>query len=214
MTGPILYTAELELHDDDIPAFIDWYAGRHAPDLYQAGFTVCTCYRAVRGGMKLIDFYEAPDSSIFESPLYQQIGPKDVYGPPLMKKRLDKAHTVYQYRAGSTPADTTPLGADWIGFARFAATPQAVARLAEALAGEAGAALTAAGARRVRLAERGPDHPRNPTHRPACIVLAEWDREPAEAADIGSFVATQIDTSGLDSFVGYRLYPWPDVPRR
>ena len=213
MTGPILYTAELELPDEDISAFSDWYAGRHAPDLYQAGFTVCTCYRAVRGGMKLIDLYEAPDWNIFESPAYRQMGPRDVYGPPLMAKRQDKAHTVYEYRASTAPSDTAPLSADWIGFARFATAPQAVAKLAAALSGASGAALTAAGARRVRLAERGRDHPRNPTHRPGCIVLAEWDREPAEAADIGRFVAGQIDTSGLDSFVGYRLYPWPDVPR-
>ena len=213
MTGPILYTAELELPDEDIAAFSDWYAGRHAPDLYQAGFTVCTCYRAVRGGMKLIDFYEAPNWSIFESEAYRRIGPGDVYGPPLMAKRLDKAHTVYDYRASTNSADTSPLAGDWVGFARFAATPQAVAKLAEALAGAPGAALIAAGAKRVRLAERGRDHPRNPTHRPACMVLAEWSAPPPDAADIGRFVADQIDTSGLDSFVGYRLYPWPDVPR-
>ena len=50
MTGPILYSAELDLPEADIPAFSAWYGGRHAPDLYQAGFTVCTCYRAVEGG--------------------------------------------------------------------------------------------------------------------------------------------------------------------
>ena len=213
MNGPILYSAELELPDEDIPAFSSWYAGRHAPDLYQAGFTVCTCYRAIRGGMKLIDFYEAPGWTIFESPDYRAIGPRDVYGPPLMAKRTDKAHTVYDYRASTSPADIAPFNADWVAFARFAATPQAVAKLADALAGASGAALVAAGAKRVRLAERSRDHPRNPTHRPGCIVLAEWDREPAEAADIARFVAAEIDTSGLDSFVGYRLYPWPDVPR-
>lgn len=213
MTGPILYSAELELPDADVAAFSDWYAGRHAPDLYQAGFTVCTCYRAVRGGMKLIDFYEAADWSIFESAAYRAIGPGDVYGPPLMAKRTDKAHTVYAYRASTSPADTAPLKADWIAFARFAATPASAAKLSEALAGAPGAALVAAGARRVRLAERGQDHPRNPTHRPAFIVLAEWDREPDDAAELGRFVASQIDTSGLDSFVGYRLFPWPDVPR-
>jgi hypothetical protein len=213
MTGPILYTAELDLPDEDIPTFTDWYAGRHAPDLYQAGFTVCTCYRAVCGGMKLIDFYEAPDWQIFESPAYRQIGSRDVYGPPLMAKRQDKAHTVYGYRASTAGADASPLDADWIAFARFAATPQAVGKLAEALAGAAGAALIAAGARRVRLAERGRDHPRNPTYRPGCILLAEWDQAPADDADVGRFVAAHVDTSGLDSFVGYRLYPWPTVPR-
>jgi hypothetical protein len=213
MTGRILYSAELDLPDEDIPAFIDWYSGRHAADLYQAGFTVCTCYRAVRGGMKLIDFYEARDWSIFESDAYRQIGPRDVYGPPLMAKRTDKAHTVYAYYAGVPTDDAAAFSADWIGFARFAATPQEMAKLADALTGQAGAGLIAAGAKRVRLAQRTRDHPRNPTHRPSYILLAEWNRQPPDEADIGRFVAEQIDSSGLDSFVGYRLYPWPDVPR-
>lgn len=211
MTGRILYSAELDLPDEDIPAFSDWYAGRHAPDLYQAGFTVCTCYRAISGGMKLIDFYEAADWTVFESDAYRRIGPGDAYGPPLMAKRTNKAHTVYAYRPGS--GDPPPLSADWIGFARFAATPEALATLEDALAGPTGAALIAAGAKQVRLAERGQDHPRNPTHRPGAIVLAEWDSQPPDTAEMGSIVAGLIETSDLDSFVGYRLYPWPDKPR-
>ena len=212
MTGPVLYSAELELAEEDIPAFSAWYAGRHAPDLYQAGFTLCTCYRAVRGSMNLIDFYEAPSWDIFESEAYRRIGPRDLYGPPLMKKRRDKAHTVYEYRATAPGSTTTPFSADWITFARFAATPDDAAKLAAALSGPDGAALIAAGATRVRLAERGRDHPRNPTHRPAYILIAEWDREPP-SDDTGQFVSARIATSGLDSFMGYRLYPWPDTPR-
>ena len=217
MSSKILYSAELELPEEDIPAFNAWFAGRHAADLYQAGFDVCTCYRAVRGGMTLIDFYEAPDASLFEAEAYRKIGPADVYGPPLMAKRLDKAHTVYTYRAGApagAAADSAaPFHADWVAFARFAASPTDATRLAAAIEGAAGERLIAAGVRRVRLAERGPDHPRNPTHRPAYIVIAEWDDEPPDAADIGRFVTSQISTSGLDSFVGYRIYPWPDKPR-
>jgi hypothetical protein len=212
MTDPILYSAELELAEEDIPGFSAWYAGRHAADLYQAGFSVCTCYRAVRGGMNLIDFYEAPDAGVFDTEAYKQIGPRDSYGPKLMAKRRDKAHTVYTYRASTAGAGTHRFSADWVAFARFAATPEDAAKLGAALAGEPGASLLAAGASRVRLAERGPDHPRNPTHRPAFILIAEWDRAPPESADMDAFVAAHISTSGLDSFVGYRLYPWPDTP--
>ena len=213
MTGTILYSAELDLPDEDVAAFTDWYSGRHAADLYESGFSVCTCYRAVRGGMKLIDFYEAPSWDVFEAPRYRSIGPRDVYGPPLMAKRRDKAHTVYTYRASAPGGADGVFSGDWVNFARFAATPGDADRLQAVLAGAAGAALVAAGARRVRLAERGRDHPRNPTHRPAYILIAEWDREPPESADAGAFVAAQIATSGLDAFMGYRLYPWPDTLR-
>ncbi len=212
MSGTILYSAELDLAEADIPAFSAWYAGRHAADLYQSGFTVCTCYRAVRGGMDLIDFYEAPSWDVFESPAYRAIGPRDVYGPPLMKKRTDKAHTVYDYKATAPGSASGPFSADWITFARFAATPEDAQKLAAALSGPDGAALIAAGASRVRLAERGRDHPRNPTHRPPFILIAEWNREPP-GDDTGEFVAARIATSGLDRFMGFRLYPWPDTPR-
>jgi hypothetical protein len=211
MTGRILYTAELDLPDEDIEAFTNWYAGRHAPDLYQAGFDVCTCYRATRGGMTLIDFYEAADWSVFEADAYRQIGPRDVYGPPLMAKRTDKAHTVYAYRAGD--GEHPPLSADWIGFARFAAPPPALDALQSALVGPLGAELRDAGARHVRLAERGRDHPRNPTHRPNAILLAEWDSEPPGSVDVAASVGRLIDAAELDGFVGHRLYPWPDRPR-
>ena len=48
MTGEIVYVAELNIAPADLPVFSAWYAGRHAPDLYQLGFRTCTSYRAWR----------------------------------------------------------------------------------------------------------------------------------------------------------------------
>ena len=69
MSAPIFYTAELDFTADEaINNFIAWYAGRHAPDLYRAGFEVCACYRAVDGGPAILDAYQAPSWNVFLSP--------------------------------------------------------------------------------------------------------------------------------------------------
>jgi len=44
-----LYTSELDLPEEHIKPFFDWYAYRHAPDIYQIGFEICTSYRAIEG---------------------------------------------------------------------------------------------------------------------------------------------------------------------
>jgi hypothetical protein len=70
MTAPLLYTAELDLPDADIEPFKQWYASRHAPDVYHSGFLTCTCYRMRGGDMNLFDLYELQDWAIFEHPRY------------------------------------------------------------------------------------------------------------------------------------------------
>ena len=67
MSLPLLYTAELDLAEADIEPFRQWYANRHAPDVYQCGFLTCTCYQAEEGDMNLLDMYELPDASAFRS---------------------------------------------------------------------------------------------------------------------------------------------------
>jgi hypothetical protein len=75
----ILYTAEMDLPDTDIEAFLAWYAFRHAADLYQAGFQVCTCYRAIEGDMNILDLYEATSPDVFSTPEYRGIMANDPY---------------------------------------------------------------------------------------------------------------------------------------
>ena len=55
MTTPLLYAAELDLPEEDVEPFLQWYAYRHAPDVYQVGLQSCTCYRVLGGGMNLFD---------------------------------------------------------------------------------------------------------------------------------------------------------------
>src|SRR5690606_35392384 len=98
MTTPLLYTAELDLADGDIEPFLQWYAYRHAPDVYQVGIRTCTCYRVSGGDMNLFDLYELPDWALFETERYRGMADRDPYMAPLMQKRRNKAHTIYDQR--------------------------------------------------------------------------------------------------------------------
>jgi hypothetical protein len=211
MTGPILYTAELELADTDIPGFRDWYGHRHASDLYEAGMRVCTCYRAVEGGLTIVDIYEADDWAVFETPAYRGIGERDPHNAEILAKRTNKAATVYANSPGIGPA-TGPFRADWVSLARFAATPANEAKLRTALASGAAAPLLGHGAGRLRLVARTKDHPRNDTFRPRLMLLVEWQARPPAAAALAPWLAATLGHSpdSLDVFVGQRLYPWPD----
>lgn len=195
---PLLYTAELDLAEADVRPFLDWYAYRHAPDVYEVGLLSCTCYRVFGGDMNLFDLYELPDWSLFETPRYQGMRGRDPYMGPLMEKRRNKAHTVYEQRLISPPADPPSLGADWIMVGRFDATEDQDTEVMRALG-------AARGARRVRYATRGKDHPRNPTFRPRCMVVTEWSARPT--LDLKGLLP-----AGADCFVGHRVYPWPDNP--
>ncbi len=213
MTGPILYTAELELADADIPGFRDWYGHRHASDLYESGMRVCTCYRAIEGGLTIIDIYEADDWAVFETPTYRGIGARDPGNAAILAKRTNKAATVYANTPGFGPA-TGPFRADWVSLARFDAPQATEALLRDGLANGAAASLLASGAHRVRLVARTKDHPRNGTFRPRLMLLAEWQARPLAAAGLASWLAATLGSTpaGLDVFVGQRLYPWPDHP--
>jgi hypothetical protein len=155
--------------------------------------------------MNLFDLYELPDTALFETPRYQGMREKDPYMGPLMEKRRNKAHTVYDQRLITPPAEPPSLSADWIAVARFAATAGQDAAVLAAFGGITGAT-------RVRYATRGQDHPRNPTFRPRCIVITEWTARPD--VDLPAMIRATLGEAvpELDGFIGQRVYPWPDRP--
>ncbi len=210
----ILYTAELDLAEADIEEFSRWYAARHAADLYQAGFQVCTCYRAIEGDMNILDLYEAESWDIFKSPEYREMGARDPYGAELMTKRRNKAHTVYAQRF-VTPVvggKGALLNADWVSLVRFDASEQTESDVADFLATREAARLRGLGASRVRLAHRTTNHPTNPTTRPRCVLVVEWPERPSPQAAEAKHMQDRLPgaLTEVDRFVGYRLYPWPD----
>ena len=209
MTVPLLYTAELDLPDQDVEAFSHWYAYRHTPDLYQAGFQTCTCYRVLDGDMNLFDLYEAPGWDIFENPSYLAMRGRDPYMDGLMAKRRTKAHTVYEQRRIMPEASGPCLDADWLHVLRFDAPMEADSAVGEAIRQRC-SVLTGQGVTRIRFACRTKDHPRNPTFRPRCmIVLEAGSRLPGDP--FAGWLPPSL--TGASAFTGQRIYPWPDRPQ-
>jgi hypothetical protein len=212
MSDPIFYVAELTIADAAIPAFSAWYASRHAPDLFMLGFHTCTSYRAIAGGMDVVDLYEADDWSILDSDGYRRMKARDPYATSALAGRTDFTHTVYVHHPDHPARPEARLDADFVTLARFAATAEAEARLAAWLAADGRARLAALGARRVRLLRRGRDHPTLPSRRARCALVAEWTTAPPpEAGGLGALPAELAASLEPDAhFCGVRLYPWPD----
>jgi hypothetical protein len=211
---PLLYTAELTLDPGDEEPFLKWYAYRHAPDLYPIGFQVCTCYRAVTGDMTFLDVYEIPGLEIFDSSAYERMAKNDLYAGPLLERRRDKAHTIYEQRllAPNVVEDGPTLNADWISVLRFNST-MAGDQLSISLSDEVARAMSE-GASRVRLAERTRDHPVYTTRRPHFMLMAEWTARPESGLPLLNRLPDQLSGSVSDviPFIGHRVYPWPDTP--
>lgn len=210
-----LYTSELDLPDEHIKPFLDWYAYRHAPDIYQIGFEVCTSYRAIEGDMAIFDLYEINTVDVFDTAKYRAVSANDPYSASLLSNRKAKAHSIYaQLYVAPEPEDLRPLlNCDWLRVDRFNATDVTSDALGGYLeAGEAERVLLS-GAKRVRLALRTKAGPKHVSHRPAYIILSEWPEKPA-VADIGARLAAQFGSriSDQSAFVGYRMFPWADRP--
>ena len=215
MTGPVLYIAEVDYPAEHHPLFSDWYANRHAPDLIRAGFRTATSYRAVAGGLACLNVYEVPDTEIFKGEAYKSVLTKDPYGADVRGTSAGKprAQTAYLQRAATVEAG--PMDADWISLLRFGAEEKDDAALADWLRGDVQKQLAPLGVKRVRLGTRSPEKIGAGTHRPRCMVLAEWASQPPAEADLAPLIGRRFKSlTEVEPYVGWRAYPWPDVKRK
>ncbi len=219
MTGPVLYVAEVDYPPEQLTregGFTAWYANRHAPDLIRAGFRTATSYRAVVGGMAALNLYEVPDTSVFAGAAYKAALPGDPYAPAVRNTSAGRARaqTAYIERVAK-PADAGPMNADWISLARFGLPEPEDASLIAWLNGDLHDRLAPLGAKRVRLATRTIEKIGAGTHRPRCIVVAEWAVQPPAEASLLPLLQDRFGTgvADADEFMGWRAYPWPDRPR-
>jgi hypothetical protein len=208
----IFYTSELQYAPDDIGPFLNWFAGRHSADLFRAGFYTTTCYRAVEGGLTIVDIYQAPTWDVFTGEGYK-VRDKDPYAKQMLAPRTANVNSVYSYHNLTAAGDPRrKIDADWVALTRFAADEATEAAIGRWLDTTEVARLMALGAASVRLVHRSKDRPGSASYRPRCALLTEWSERPPPAdTHIGPLVA-QLGHPLVegDAFVGYRLYPWPD----
>lgn len=204
---PLIYVVEIDLPPEEGPralaTFSRWYANIHAPHLYEAGFTTCTSYRAVRGGMGIVDIYQAPDWSVFAGERfarYRQVAAADPHLPPFM---AGIANRRTPYVAVDGLAAAAPLASDWIALWRFSADA--------ALLAETQSWLTATGVS-ARLLRRTREAPTGGSDRPNAALLIESRSEPQEALPVDAPQALLAAVAAAEPFAGFRLYPWPDDP--
>jgi hypothetical protein len=201
----ILYTAEMELPSDQVEAFTSWYAFRHAPDLYQAGFLACASFRGTGPGMNILNLYCVPGWDTFETTRYLNIGKRDPHGAPINAAARAKANTPYEVRASAPGPVRAEIEGSWLTAIRFEADDRTEAAIAEAL--QSGA-LTELGAIGAHLVRRSRPHPTAPSDRPSHAVLIEWAERPPPG-EVNAFRFGSLPKAS--TFVGYRVYPWPDA---
>ncbi len=214
MSDPIFYTAELDFAGEAIDNFIQWYAGRHAPDLFRAHFQSCACYRAIDGGPAILDAYQAQSWDVFLSTGYG-LRAKDPYAAKILAPRgPDYAATVYAYSPmPSTLGEPLVLiDSDWASLVRFDLEDAALDTAIKRFDAQAAVQWRQWGARNFRFIQRTKNHPTlAPSPRPSCALFVEWDqRPPALALQSQSLRSAMEHASTVSGFVGYRVYPWPD----
>jgi hypothetical protein len=219
MTGPILYIAEVDYpaeHSAPHGKWNDWYAHRHAPDLFKLGARSVSSYRPVVGGLAALNVYEMPDAGVFKTPAYQGLTPKDPYAVETreLSAGRKRAQTLYLERA-MLPADGQTLDADWISVLRFDLPEVEDVALLDWLQGDAWKILSAHGIKHVRYGTRIAEEVGAGSFRPRCVIFAEWAVRPPETADLLPVLARRFGASVTESenFIGWRAYPWPDGKR-
>lgn len=215
--APIFYTAEVEFPDGGVEEFVDWFSGRHAADLFKAGFETCACYRAIEGEYTILDVYQAASRDIFTTPEYAACS-KDKYASAILTKARGHENTVYEYLPLPAAAAGEPLAAidaDWFSSLRFDVRSEADDGLVAALTEREIPRLRGFGASVVRLVRRAGDRPvGKPSARPRYALAVEWLTEPPPLAwllkGLDPFVSQPLRAE--DGFVGVRVFPWPDRP--
>jgi hypothetical protein len=219
MVGPILYIAEVDYlaeHSAPHGKWNDWYAHRHAPDLFKLGARSVSSYRSAVGGLAVLNVYEIPDAAVFSTPAYKGMTPKDPYATETRELSAGKkrAQTLYLERA-VLPADGQTIDADWISVLRFDLPESADVALLDWLQGDARKILVAHGVKHLRYGTRIAENVGAGSFRPRCVIFAEWAVRPLETANLLPALARRFDAAvtGAENFIGWRAYPWPDAKR-
>lgn len=207
---PILYMVEVDVKKEDMEYFERWFAGRHAPDLYDAGFLRCTSYNTLDGSFSVLDLYELPDWEVLSSPGYQRVGKNDPYRDNVLKRMGSHGASLYdQIHISPSPEGSgATLDGPRISVIWFDARDADEAAIARAF-DTCSQALKAQGALRVRMGKRTRDHPLVKSHRPLYVLVAEWP-EDSSLPDMRALVEqTAVGAlANSETYTAERAYPW------
>ena len=216
MAGPILYLAEVDYpaeHSVPHGKWNDWYAHRHAPDLFKLGARSVSSYRPVIGGLAALNVYEIPDSGVFRTPQYIGMTPKDPYA--IQTRELSagrkRAQTLYLERL-VLPADRDTIDADWISVLRFGLPESEDEALVSWLHGDGQKQFAGSGARHIRYGTQIDEKVGAGSFRPRCVIFAEFPSRPPASAELMPALQKRFGDAVTEAepFVGSRAYPWPD----
>ena len=218
MAGPILYIAEVDYpaeHHAHHGKWNDWYAHRHAPDLFKLGARSVSSYRPVVGGLNALNVYEIPDSGMFKTPQYIGMTPKDPYALETRDLSAGKKRAQTLYLEQVFPNDGQTLDADWISVLRFGLPESEDQPLADWVRTDIQPKAAALGAKHVRVGAQIAEKVGAGSFRPRHVIFVEWKEEPGAAGDVMPALKKRFPAAAdAEPFVGYRVYPWPDRKRK
>jgi len=216
MKGPIIYTAEMDYGEKERGrhgVFTDWYANRHAPDLFKLGARSVAGYQPVIGGLAVMSVYQFRDSDVFLTPAYPKMRDGDLYGPEVRATRVggQSAQTLYLERL-ALPGNDALVDADWISALRFAAPESDDAAIIDWIRTDGQKQLAGFGVKHIRYCTRIQQDIGKGSFRPRCLLFTEWAKQPPQAADLQAVLTSRFGAAITETapFVGWRAYPWPD----
>ena len=97
-TLPNIYMARMDVAPEGLPAFMNWYEHKHAPDLISVGFHSAHGYHCRAGSPFILNVYEIDSSEIFYSEAYntKRTPASDPERPAILAGVTNRSNTVYR----------------------------------------------------------------------------------------------------------------------
>lgn len=95
---PKIYMARMDVAPEGLPAFVNWYEHKHAPDLISVGFHSAHGYHCRAGSPFILNVYEIDSSEIFYSEAYntKRTPASDPVRPAILAGVTNRSNTVYR----------------------------------------------------------------------------------------------------------------------
>lgn len=111
-----VYAARMDVDDDFLERFEQWYRDKHGPDLLRSGFFSCVAYHAIVGSPLVHNLYHIPSADIFESPKYQSARTpvEDPQRPEVLSHVSNRSNTPYRQAITEGVSSASPIVAEFV----------------------------------------------------------------------------------------------------